>query len=142
MGPPPRNCWGAIGGLKLTATDSDGFGSRRIRPHWSIRLESDRRKYARIATSQVISFAQLDETDHRAVGRDISVGGIRFEAVGCEINLGEVLRLSFNLDGETVVAVGRVAWATELDPITLDVGIEFVEIDPRTARLLDEFADR
>ncbi|MEE2664536.1 MAG: PilZ domain-containing protein [Myxococcota bacterium] len=105
-------------------------------------MESDRRKYARIATSQVISFAQLDETDHRAVGRDISVGGIRFEAVGCEINLGEVLRLSFNLDGETVVAVGRVAWATELDPITLDVGIEFVEIDPRTARLLDEFADR
>jgi len=103
-------------------------------------LEPDRRKYARIATDQVISFAQLDETGHQALGRDISVGGIRFEAMGCEINLGEVLRISFNLDGETVVAVGRVAWATELDPITSDVGIEFVEIDPRAARLLEEFA--
>jgi hypothetical protein len=102
-------------------------------------LESDRRKYPRIATDQVISFAQLDETDRLALGRDLSSGGIRFEAVGCEIDLGEVLRLTFNLDGETVVAVGRVAWATEIDPITLEIGIEFVEIDPRAARLLDEF---
>jgi hypothetical protein len=102
-------------------------------------LELDRRKYARIATDQVISFAQVDESDRLALGRDVSAGGIRFEAVGCEVDLGEVLRLTFNVDGETVVAVGRVVWATELDPITLDIGIEFVEIDPRAARLLDDF---
>jgi hypothetical protein len=103
-------------------------------------VEPDRRKYARIGTDQVISFAQVDESDRLALGRDVSAGGIRFEAVGCEVDLGEVLRLTFNVDGETVVAVGRVVWATELDPITLDIGIEFVEIDPRAARLLDEFS--
>ena len=101
-------------------------------------MEPDRRKYLRLATDQVISFTKLDETDRLAVGRDLSAGGIRFESVGCEISLGEVLRLIFNLEGETVVAVGRVAWATELDAITVDIGIEFIEIDPRAARLLDE----
>ena len=62
--------------------------------------------------------------------------GIRFETVGCEIELVEVLRVTFNVEDETIVAVGRVIWATELDPITLDVGLEFVEIDPRAATLL------
>jgi hypothetical protein len=36
------------------------------------------------------------------------------------------------------VAVGRVVWATEMDPITTDVGIEFIEIDPTALRLMDE----
>jgi hypothetical protein len=105
-------------------------------------VEPNRRKYARIGTDQVISFAQLDAADRLALGRDVSAGGIRFEAVGCEINLGEVLRLTFNVEGETVIAVGRVVWATELDPITLEIGIEFVEIDPRAARLLNEFSGK
>lgn len=99
-------------------------------------MESDRRKYPRIETDQVISFSLVDSADHLALGRDVSVGGIRFEVAGCEIDLDEVLRLTFNVDGETVVATGRVAWATEIDPVTMDVGIEFVEVEPRAAALL------
>jgi hypothetical protein len=102
---------------------------------------SDRRKYRRIATDQVISFAPVDARDLLGVSRNVSQGGIRFEAVGCEIDLGDVVRVTFNLGDQTVVAVGRVAWATELDPITLDVGLEFLEIDPLALRLLDEFSD-
>ena len=101
----------------------------------------ERRKYARIATEQVISFAPLDAREQLGVGRNLSPGGIRFQAVGCEIDLGDVIRVTFNLGEQTVVAVGRVAWATELDPITLDVGLEFLEIDPLALRLLDEFSD-
>ena len=66
------------------------------------------------------------------------MGGIRFEAVGCEIDLGEVLRVTFNVGDHTVVAIGRVVWATEMDPITTDVGIEFVDIDPAMLRLLED----
>lgn len=102
----------------------------------------ERRKYARIATEQVISFAPHDHREQLGVGRNLSPGGIRFQAVGCEIDLGDVIRVTFNLGEQTVVAVGRVAWATELDPITLDVGLEFLEIDPLALRLLDEFSDR
>ena len=99
---------------------------------------AERRKYQRIATDQVVSFAPVDNRDLLGVSRNVSSGGIRFEAVGCEINLGDVLRITFNVGEHTVVAVGEVAWATELDPITMDVGVLFVEIDPSAQRLLDD----
>jgi PilZ domain len=102
--------------------------------------KQDRRKYSRIATDQVISFAHVDARDLLGVSRNVSAGGIRFEAVGCEINLGDMLRVTFNLGDHTVVAVGKVAWATDMDPITTDVGIEFVEIDASVLRLLEEYA--
>jgi len=99
--------------------------------------KSDRRKYRRIATDQVISFAPVDTRDLLGVSRNVSIGGIRFEAVGCEIDLGDVLRVTFNVGDQTIVAVGKVAWSTEIDPITMDVGLEFVEIDPQVARTLE-----
>jgi len=100
-------------------------------------LGSDRRKYSRIGTDQVISFAPVDEKDFLAVSRDVSVGGLRFEAIGCEIEMGDVIRVTFNVAERTVVAIGRVVWATELDPITLEVGLEFIEIDPTALELLE-----
>jgi hypothetical protein len=100
--------------------------------------ERERRKYRRIATDQVISFAPVETRDLLGVGRNISAGGIRFEAVGCEINLGDTLRITFNVGEHTVVAVGKVVWATEMDPITTDVGIEFVEIDPTVLGIIEE----
>jgi hypothetical protein len=100
--------------------------------------DEERRKYRRIGTDQVISFAPVDARDLLGVSRDMSIGGIRFEAVGCEIELGETLRVTFSVGDQTVVAVGRVAWSTELDPLTLDVGLEFVEIDPEAADLLND----
>jgi hypothetical protein len=98
----------------------------------------ERRKYRRIATDQVISFAPVSERDVLGVGRDVSSGGIRFEAVGCEIGLGDVLRVMFNVGQHTVVATGRVIWATEIDPISSDIGIEFIEIDPVSQQLIED----
>ena len=99
---------------------------------------NDRRKYPRIATDQVISFAPVETRDLLGVGRNVSPGGIRFEAVGCEIDLGDDLRITFNIGDDTVVVIGRVVWATEIDPITTDVGIEFLEIDPAVLQLLED----
>jgi hypothetical protein len=100
--------------------------------------DENRRKYHRINTDQVISFAEVDSPDRLAVSKDLSTGGIRFEAVGCEIELGDILRVTFNVMKQTVVAIGQVVWATETDPITTEVGIEFIEIDPVALVLLDE----
>ncbi len=100
--------------------------------------DDERRKYRRIGTDQVISFAPVGMPDLLGVGRDLSNGGIRFEAVGCEIELGEVLRVTFSVGDQTVVAIGRVVWSTEIDPMTLDVGLEFIEIDPWAVDMLDE----
>ena len=104
------------------------------------RGSQERRKYSRIATDQVISFAPVDDRDLLAVGRDLSSGGIRFEAVGCEIDLGDVLRVTFNVGSHTVVAVGRVVWSTEIDPISTDVGLEFIEVDPAAKEMLEELS--
>ena len=101
-------------------------------------VAAERRKYPRISTDQVISFAEIDRSDQLAIGRNVSLGGIQFNAVGCEINYGDVLRITFNVGDQTVVAIGRVAWATDVDPISMEVGIEFMEIDPQALRLLDE----
>ena len=103
---------------------------------------SDRRKYRRIATDQVISFAQVDARDLLGVSRNVSVGGIRFEAVGCELDLGDTIRVTFNVGEHTVVAVGQVTWATEVDPLTTDIGLAFLEVDPEALRLLQDFEDR
>jgi len=103
-----------------------------------VQTTKERRKYRRIGTDQVISFAPVDTRDLLGVSRDLSPGGIRFEAVGCEIDLDETLRVTFNVGDHTVVAVGRVIWATEMDPITTEVGLEFIEIDSAALELLDE----
>jgi hypothetical protein len=101
----------------------------------------DRRKYPRIATDQVISFAMLDARDQLGVGKNLSAGGIRFEAVGCELNLGDTIRVTFNLGEHTVVAVGEVSWAIEVDSFTTDIGLVFLEVDPEALRLLEEFGE-
>lgn len=99
---------------------------------------ANRRKYTRVGTDQLISFAPVDSRDQLGLAVDFSLGGIRFETVGCEIHPGEVLRIAFNVRDHTVVAVGRVVWATEVDAFVTDVGLEFVEIDPLSRRLLEE----
>jgi len=100
---------------------------------------SDRRKYPRLGTDQIISFAEVDHKDQLAVGKNVSGGGISFEAVGCEINLGDTLRVTFNVGTQTVVATGTVVWATETDPFSVEVGLEFLQIDPRAMELLEGF---
>ena len=99
---------------------------------------SDRRKYPRIDTEQVISVAPISDNERLAYGKNLSPGGICFEMVGCEVGLGETLRVTFNVAGETLVAIGRVTWATELDAFTQEVGLEFIEIDPTALRSIRE----
>ena len=99
---------------------------------------ADRRKYARIDHGHVISVAPLDRRDRLAVGKNLSPGGIRFEVIGCEIDLEDVVRVTFNVEDQTVEAVGRVVWATDIDPITTEVGLEFIEIDAMALALLGD----
>lgn len=100
---------------------------------------AERRKYPRIRSTDVVSFTRAAQQDRLGVGRDLSPGGIRFEAMGCEIDLGVVLRVNFYVGSTFVSAVGRVIHATDIDSLTQDVGLEFVEIDPTSAAILKEF---
>jgi len=90
----------------------------------------DRRKYSRLDTEQLISFSPIEHSDRLAVSKNLSAGGICFEVVGCEISLGDALRMTFNVQDETIVATGRVVWCTDVDAFTQEIGLEFIEIDP------------
>jgi hypothetical protein len=98
---------------------------------------SDRRKFARIKTDQLISFSLLEDDARLGVSKNVSAGGICFEVMGCEVAFGDLLRLTFNVLDETIVAVGRVMWATDVDAFTQEVGLEFIEIDPFALRTLE-----
>ena len=101
----------------------------------------ERRKYPRIQTEHLISFALIEASDRLAVSKNLSAGGICVEVVGCEIALGEVLRLTFNIQDETIVAIGRVNWCTEVDAFTQEIGIEFIEIDPFALETIEKSRD-
>ena len=101
----------------------------------------ERRRFPRIPMDQVVSFAELGQSEQLGRGVDLSKGGIRFRVVACEIDLGDRLRLTFIVLGQRVSATGVVSWATEIDALTLEVGVEFEEIDARSQALLDAFAE-
>ncbi|MDE0887181.1 MAG: PilZ domain-containing protein [Myxococcota bacterium] len=105
-----------------------------------IRPSRDRRQFPRIPMNQIVSFAELGERAVNGRALDVSSGGIRFRAAACEIALGDVLRLTFYVLGQLVTATGTVAWATEIDALTLDVGLEFDELEGRGRALLEHFA--
>ncbi len=98
---------------------------------------SDRRKFQRIPTEQLISFAFVESENRLGVSKNLSRGGICFEVMGCEIAMGDVLRLTFNVQDETIVAVGKVTWATDIDDFTQEVGLEFIQIDPFALETLE-----
>jgi hypothetical protein len=104
-------------------------------------MGKERRKYARVATDQVISFSLLDQANQLAVGKDISQGGIRFHAIGCELEMGDRIRVTFNVGHRTLEAVGQVMWSTEVDAVTYDIGLAFESLDPEAARILDELGE-
>jgi hypothetical protein len=129
----------SAGARQLAAIGVPDGGAMQLRAKAT--SERERRKYARIPTDQLISFAPIEAPDRLAVGKNLSTGGICFEVVGCEITLGEVLRLTFNVQDETIVATGRVVWCTDVDAFTQEVGLEFLEIDPFALETIERSAE-
>ncbi len=100
--------------------------------------DQDRRKFTRLAIEELVSFSPFGRSSGLGQGGDVSQGGIRFTVVGCEFQCDELVRVSFNVGSQTVDAVGRVVWIHENDDITVEIGLEFVRIDPGAARLLED----
>ena len=69
---------------------------------------------------------------------DVSVGGMLFRVMGCTLRAGDLVRVTFNIGSETVAAVGSVLRIRELDPVTTEVSLQFVRLDPWAAQLLEQ----
>jgi hypothetical protein len=97
----------------------------------------DRRKYPRVHTGSLVSIARLDERDALAHALDLSVGGVRFQCVGLDVKLGEIVRVSLTLGEETTTVIGQLTRVDELDAFTQEVAVSFTKMDPQTRERLE-----
>lgn len=100
-----------------------------------------RRKYSRVRTDALISIARVDSGDALGCAVDVSLGGIRFQAVGLEFQIGEVLRVTLNLGGTEVSALAKLVRITPLDAFTNELALAFVEVDATTLKLLEDYLE-
>ena len=99
---------------------------------------SERRKYRRVRTDSVLSIRRIDSAEVVAHALDLSLGGIRFECVGIEVEVGETVAVDIMLEGSTVSVLGRLVRVTELDAFAQEVALAFLEMNDETERVLKE----
>jgi hypothetical protein len=99
------------------------------------------RKNPRLSLDDLVSFTTFTGATALGQCKDVSLSGIRIIAAGCTLILDELLRVSFNVHGQTVEAVGRVVRSTKLDDVTTEIALEFVRVDPWATRLLEDVQD-
>jgi hypothetical protein len=97
---------------------------------------ADRRKHPRIRSDQTFAVTPFAGRETMAQCFDISAGGMRFGIVGCTLRAGDLVRVTFNIGAETVGAIGSVLRVSEMDPITTEVSLQFVRLDPWASELL------
>ena len=96
----------------------------------------DRRKYPRVRTDSVVSIRRLGPPEVLAHALDLSLGGIRFQCVGVELELGEAVAVTLTLGNRTATVIGRLMRLTDLDAFTQEVALEFLECDQQTLEML------
>jgi len=98
----------------------------------------NRRKHPRIRSDQTFEVIPFAGRATMAQCCDVSAGGMRFGVVGCTLRAGDLVRVKFNIGVETVSAIGSVLRVRELDPITSEVSLQFVRLDPWASQLLEQ----
>jgi hypothetical protein len=146
--PPPARAAAKRGPVQ--ATEAKGLGVEAAAPD-SVALApssplaaipdqapSERRKHPRIQSDQTFTITPFAGRAMMAQCSDVSEGGMRFGIVGSTLRAGDLVRVTFNIGAETVEAIGSVLRVQALDPITSDVSLEFVRVDPWAAELLTQ----
>ena len=99
---------------------------------------SERRKYRRVPTDSVVSIRRIDSAEIVAQALDLSLGGIRFQCVGIEVEVGETVAVDIMLEGSTASVLGRLVRVTELDAFCQEVAMAFLEMNDETEQVLKE----
>jgi hypothetical protein len=102
------------------------------------RDDVDRRKFPRVHTDSVVSISRVDTPASLGHALDVSLGGIRFQCVGVELELGDVVSVVMTLGRETLEVKGELLRVTDLDAFTQEVALGFTEVDPEALEILKE----
>ncbi len=100
--------------------------------------QANRRKYLRVRTGAVVLLRRIEGRTQLARGVDLGIGGIRFQCVGQDLELGEWIAAKLILGDDTVVVVGKVVHVTNVGR-RQEVALAFERvIDPETLERLCE----
>lgn len=107
----------------------------------------EKRKFVRIQWPIVVQYKTLEEpyTKDQIVGSDISEGGVSFISYE-RLQKGTKLEMQIQVpfDSLPLFAKGKVAWVRtigEEHEKTFEVGLEFLEVDPRDRNRLKTYLD-
>lgn len=124
-------------GMSFTKMDADTHDwlaehLPRSEPH-----AEGRRDYARISYEAIVSVARASIVDVAAQALDVSLGGLRFEVEGLELQLADTVRVTLDLEGQAVSLVGQLVRVTELDAFSQEIALAFLEIEPEALAILE-----
>ncbi len=101
--------------------------------------QANRRKYPRVRTEALVLVRRVRRVEGKtqlARGVDLGLGGIRFQCVGQDLELGEVIEATLILGHDSVKVVGKTVRVTNKDQ-TQEVALAFERIiDSETLKRL------
>ena len=69
---------------------------------------------------------------------DMSTGGIRFQAPGQELSVGDSIEVTFTLTNHSATVCGKVVRVTEIGLLAQEVALEFATTEPDLLGYLHE----
>jgi hypothetical protein len=98
--------------------------------------EAGRREFVRIAVDSIVSVSRASVLDVVAQASNVSAGGIHFIVEGLDVTLGDVLRVTIEVDGEPMHVVGQLVRVTEIDESKQEAALAFLDLSPEVAMRL------
>ena len=97
-----------------------------------------RRDYSRVSYDAIVSVARASMVDVAGQALDMSIGGLKFEVEGLELQLDETVRVTLEIEGQPLTVIGQLVRVTEVDAFSQEVALAFLEIDAETLATLEE----
>ena len=97
----------------------------------------NRRKYPRVMTESLVSVGRIDAREALAHALDLSVGGLRFQCVGLDVRLGDMLKVTITLGERTMSLIGQLVRVDQLDEFTQEVALVFLKMEDETRQYLE-----
>jgi hypothetical protein len=94
---------------------------------------TERRKYPRVRTDDIVAIHQIDLGTQLAKAVDLGMGGIRCQVPANEFKVGDAIEVTFKVGGENATGIGRVIRATQVNLLVQEIAIEFLELGDDTA---------
>lgn len=106
---------------------------------------SEERHHPRVKNLSLVQVDRHNEEGNQAdlaTGRtlDISPGGIRLE-LHHPLPLRTMVEISLALDNDLIDVRGKVVYLEEIDDERCAMGIQFIDVAPRTRQLLEQYVE-